>query len=202
MENENKVNLKKTAVLYGLILGIISIILGVMYMYFAKEITSSTSFYAATLFVNIVFPVAIAVFFILKLRRKNGGYWGYRTALEQIFIMLAVSVVLSTVGSNLFNAAYPGLQEELMDNTRNLTIESLDSLGVEDSAIDEAVASIDEQREQIGNISAGQMIKGIFISLILYFVFALILAAIFKKEQPVFYHQEEENSSSSNEDVL
>ena len=72
MENENKVNLKKTAVLYGLILGIISIILGVMYMYFAKEITSSTSFYAATLFVNIVTPVAIAVFFILKLRRKNG----------------------------------------------------------------------------------------------------------------------------------
>lgn len=188
---ENKVDLKNKAIIYGLVYGVISILLGVLYMFIAKDITSFMTFYGITFLMNFGLTLAIVIFFILRLRKDNGGYWSFKTALQHIFIFFAISIVISTLGTSIFNSAVPDLQAQMINNTLNLTIESMESFGADDDAIDEAVAGIEQEREKLGQISIGQTIKGIFISFLLYFVFALILAAIFKKEKPIFYKMPE-----------
>ncbi|MGO1520473.1 MAG: DUF4199 domain-containing protein, partial [Sphingobacterium sp.] len=55
-----------------------------------------------------------------------------------------------------------------------------------DEQIDTVLEMLDQQKEALGSLSFGQVFKGLFVSLLLYFVLALILAAIFKKDKPVF----------------
>lgn len=198
---EDNIDLKKQALIYGVLLGAINFVLGIAYMYIAKDITSFMTFYTVTFVMNFILFIAIVVYFVIRLRKVNDGYWSFKTALQNIFIMLAVSVVLSTLGTSLYNAVFPDLQASMIDNSLNLTIESMESFGAGDDAIDEAVAKIEQERDALGQITIGQVIKGIFISLLMYFVFALILAAIFKKEKPIFQKSSLSESATPSEDI-
>lgn len=182
---ENK-SLKSISLKNGLILGVISLLLGIFFMWITKSVDSFITFYVLMILVSFVIPVVLYCIFSVRMRRANGGYWNFKEALQSIFIMLAVTVLVSNLGTVAFNAAVPSLQEEMLDNSLNLTIESMESFGAGDEAVDEAVAKIEMQRDSIGDISFGQVFRGLFISFLLYFVLALILAAIFKKEKPVF----------------
>lgn len=185
-ETEKTVDIKGKALNYGLILGVISFVLGVIALFIVRNGTGLFTVGLGSTFVTYVGFIAFACYFSILLRRAIGGYWDFSTALKNIFIMLAVSGVLSTVASTTMSAVYPTLQEEAMDNMLNVTIEGLEALGAPDEQIDATVEGIEEQREALGTLSIGQVIKGLAISLIMYFVFALILAAIFKKERPMF----------------
>lgn len=198
---EDNIDLKRQALIYGVLLGVINFVLGIAYMYIAKDITSFMTFYTVTFVMNFVLFIAIVVYFVIRLRKVNGGYWSFKTSLQNIFIMLAVSVVLSTLGTSMYNAVFPDLQASMIDNSLNLTIESMESFGADDDAIDEAVAKIEQERDALGQITIGQVIKGIFISLLMYFVFALILAAIFKKEKPIFQKSSLSGSAAPSEDI-
>lgn len=185
-ENKNLANVKRKAVSLGLILGVVSFVLGVISLIIVKNGTGLFTVGLSTFFVTYGGFIALSCYFSVLLRKSIGGYWDFSTALKNIFIMLAISGVLSTIASSAMNVVYPTLQEEAMDNMLNVTIEGLEAMGAPDEQIDATVESIEEQREMLGTLSIGQVIKGLAISLILYFVFALILAAIFKKERPVF----------------
>lgn len=193
---ENRIDLKNKALVYGLIYGVIGIGLGAVYMLIAKDITSFMTFYGVTFLMNFGLTLAIIIYFVIRLRKDNGGYWSFKTALQHIFIFFAVSIVISTFGSRVFNAAVPQIQEEMINNSLNLTIESMESFGADDEAIDEAVANIEKERDKLGQITIGQTIRGMFVSFLLYFVFALILAAIFKKEKPIFYKMQAEGEEN------
>lgn len=187
-------DLKRKAITYGVVLGIISIVLGLASLVITKNGTSlyTTVFIAFAL--NFVVYIAFACYFILQLRKGIGGYWDFRTALRNTFIMLATSAVLATVGTMVFNVLYPAMQEESIRNMMNMSIEVMESAGLPDDQIDASIQQFEEELAAVGNLSIGQTIKGLAISLILYFVLALILAAIFKKERPVFIRPTEESA--------
>lgn len=187
-------DLRKKALSYGVILGLISFILGVISLFIVQ---GGTSFYTALFLgtgLNLVVFIALACFFSTQLRKSIGGYWDFSTALKNIFIMLAISAVLSTVATSLLNAFYPQLQEAALTQTINNYIETMEDLGVPDEQIDTQVAAFEEELASLGTLSVGQIVKGIGISLILYFVLSLILAAIFKKEKPIFIRPTEESA--------
>lgn len=177
---------KKKSISYGVILGVISLLVSIISLYILKSATSLFVSSAISIALNYVLFVVIACVFANSLRKYVGGYWDFSTALKNIYIMLAISAIISIIGTSLFNFAMPQVQEESINNTMNLTIESLEKMGTNDEQIDSMVAMLEETKEQAGTISFGQILKGLGVSLIAYFILALVLAAIFKREKPVF----------------
>jgi len=179
-------DVKKKAIIYGVILGIISVVLSIVSLYFSKSASSIIISSIINVIVSYILFLGATVFFTIQLRKAIGGYWDFSTALKNIFIMLAITTVIGTVGINLFNLAYPTLQFEAIENTQNLTIEMMEANNLPDEQIDTTLELLDQQKEALGSLSIGQIIKGLAVSLLLYFVLALIFAAIFKKEKPMF----------------
>ena len=179
-------NVRKKAVINGVILGVISFVLSIISLYFSKSATSIVTSSVINIIVSYAVFIAIAVFFILQLRKANGGYWDFSTALKNIFIMLAITATIGLIGINIFNMVYPSLQVEAIENTQNLTIEMMEANNMPDEQIDATLEMLDQQKEALGSLSIGQILKGLAVSLLLYFVLALIFAAIFKKEKPMF----------------
>ena len=82
MDSINATNdVKKKAIINGVILGFISLVLSIISLYFSKTATSIVTSSVVNIFVSYVVFLAIAVFFILQLRKANGGYWDFTTAL-------------------------------------------------------------------------------------------------------------------------
>ena len=179
-------DVKKKAIINGVILGVISIILSIISLYFSKTSTSIVTSTILNIVVNYVVFIAIAVFFVLQLRKANGGYWDFSTALKSIFIMLAITATIGLIGITVFNVINPDFQREAIENTQNLTIEMMEASNQSDEQIDATLELLDQQKEALGSMSIGQTLKGLAISLLLYFVLALIFAAIFRKEKPMF----------------
>ncbi|WP_293917524.1 MULTISPECIES: DUF4199 domain-containing protein [unclassified Sphingobacterium] len=178
---------KKQSITYGLYLGIIAFVLGIVIMYISKSTTSLVVLYGVSAVLQSLIIVVVAVLFSLSIRKSIGGYWSFSEALKKIFIMFAVAALISSVGSFAFTKfVEPTLQEEVINNTSNLTIEMMEKSGATETQIDEAIAKLDELKAGISTISFWQVFKGLAIMMIFYFVLALILAAILKKEKPFF----------------
>ena len=182
----NEAQIKKSAILKGIVLGIISVVLSLISLYLSANATSIITATIVNLLVNYGLFLLAGILFIVQLRKAIGGYWSFSVALKHIYIMLAVAAVLGFAGTTLFNVVTPNLQMKAIENTQNLTIEMMEAANAPDEQIDESLALLDQQKEAISNLSFGQIIKGLAVSLVMYFVLALILAAIFKKEQPIF----------------
>ncbi len=184
--NPTTPDVKKKAIINGVILGIISLVLSIISLYILKSATSLMTSSVINFFVNYIIFLAVAILFTIQLRKAIGGYWSFSTALKNIFIMLAIAAVIGTVGIGIFNMVNPNVQIEAIENTQNLTIEMMEANNMADDQIDTMLENLDQQKESLANMSIGQNLKGLAIALVLYFVLALILAAIFKKEKPLF----------------
>ena len=177
---------KKEGVKYGVYLGVISLVISIISMY---VLVNSSDFKISSMVtggISFVLMIALSAYFAVLLRRVAGGFWNFSQALKGIFIMLAITVIISTIGGALFNLVNPEPQQIVFDKTINLTIETMESIGADDDLIDKQVADLEKQRDELRKFSIGQNLKGLGVALIMYFIFALILAAILKRERPAF----------------
>ena len=186
----NAVFNKKDGIIFGVILGVISFILGLIVLFVVKDVKSFWVIMSASLLVNTGIFVVVAAVFAFMLRKRAGGYWSFTVALKKIFVMLSISTIISTTGTQLYvNFINPTFQEQVVNNTINVTIEMMESTNMPDEQIDEKVAKLEEQRDSIGKLTAGQFVKGLSITILFQFMFALILSAVFKREKPIFRQQ-------------
>ena len=136
--------------------------------------------------VNTGLFVIISAVFAFSLRKANGGYWNFSIALKSIFMMLAISTIISTIGTQAYvNFINPTLQEKVVTHTINVTIEYMEKNNVPDEVIDSKIAELEKQVDAIGKITLGQVLKGLAITLMFQFVFALLLSALTKREKLV-----------------
>ncbi|MFD2598908.1 DUF4199 domain-containing protein [Sphingobacterium corticis] len=182
-------DLKKKAAIFGLIIGAAILLFSIASLVFGANATGLFTAAFVSIILVYVIPLIITCFLIVKLRRLIGGFWSFRTALSYIYLMLAVAVAFSTVGMRAFSYFAPSLEERSLDNMANLSIEYFESLGVPDEQIDATIAEIDVQREALYTFSLPKLLQAVALTLIMYFILALILAAIFKKEQPMFVEE-------------
>ena len=152
-------NLNKAASTNGVIIGILSTVIGVVTYYVFPSMLGSIGFGIATLVVTLL----IYVFFIIDLRKKIGGFWNFKEALKGIFLMSFIA----------------GFMESGMSKT-------FENMGMEQEQIDEALEKQIEALKEQYNPTITQFFKNLGIATILQFVMSLIFAAIFKKEAPVF----------------
>ncbi|MES2063798.1 MAG: DUF4199 domain-containing protein [Bacteroidota bacterium] len=181
--------IKSNAAPQGLILGVIVTILGILSFYIMIWLTGQVTLILALPFLlGIVIPFAILIFFTFQLRKKIGGFWGFRQAVTGVFIMLLVAFAVQYVVRDLIFANV--IEPHMVEKTENAMITSvtaaLEKSNVKQEDIDKKMADIQKGFNEQKNVTIGYRLKGIAVSLILMFVIALILAAFFKKEGHVF----------------
>lgn len=178
---------KKKSIIYGVVLGIISFVLGLIVLFVVKDLDSFWGVMSMSFIVNTGIFIIISALFSFALRKANGGYWSFSIALKSIFMMLAISTIISTIGTQIYvNFVNPTLQEKVVTHTINVTIEYMEKNNVPDEVIDSKIAELEQQVDAIGKITIGQILKGLAITLLFQFVFSLLLSALSKKEKLTF----------------
>lgn len=182
-------NLNKAASTNGVIIGILSTVIGVVTFYMFPSLLGSISFGIGMLVVSIV----IYIFFTIDLRNKIGGFWNFREALKGIFLMAFVAGLLYSVANLAFyKFVEPDGYDKISGYMESGMTKTLENMGMDQDKIDEAISKQVEAIKAQYDPTPMQFFKNIGIAVIVQFVMSLIFAAIFKKEEPVFAAIDEE----------
>lgn len=165
--------IKKNGISYGIILGVISILLTTLIYAFNMELFGSWWLGLLILAINIVIYCVL----LSKTKKQLNNDFSFKQAFTTYFIALAISALLSTVYNMvLFNVIDPGAKETIMEVTVKSSVEMMEKFGAPEAEIEKAVEGI----RATDNYSIGNLIKGFFMVLAIGSVFGLIFAAIFK----------------------
>ena len=182
-------NLNKAASTNGVIIGILSTVIGVVTYYVFPSLLGSMSFGIGTLVVSLL----IYVFFTIDLRKKIGGFWTFKEALKGIFLMSFIAGLIYSLANVVFyKFIEPGAFEKIAGFMESGMSQTFENMGMEQEKIDEAVAKQIEGIKAQYDPTFAQFFKNLGIAVIIQFVMSLIFAAIFKKETPVFASNAEE----------
>ena len=189
LNTEEKVNAKKIAINNALIWTVINVVIFLLVYYASPQLMANPAFG----FITIAIGIGLAIYFTLDLRKKIGGYWSFREALGNIFLMFFVQVVVYT----LFTTAFakwiePEYANMMREATLNATTQMAEAFSSDQEVIDKMIEEAEKSIEKQINPGPMDLVKGIAIASIFYFIGALIFAAIFKRERPVFAPVDEE----------
>ncbi|WP_257656342.1 DUF4199 domain-containing protein [Parapedobacter lycopersici] len=176
-------NAKRAAINNALIWAAINIIIFLLIYYAAPSLMGNFAYGL----IQLAIGIGLAIYFTLDLRRKAGGYWSFREALSNIFIMFIVQVVVVT----LFTTAFakwiePSYADTMREISLNATTRMAETLSSDQDQIDKIIEEAEKSIEKQVNPGFMDVVQGLAIAAIFYFVGALIFAAIFKRERPVF----------------
>ena len=184
-------NLNKAAVTNGIIIGILSSVIGIVTFYMFPSLLGSMSFGIGSLIVSLL----IYVFFTLDLRSKVGGYWNFREALKGIFLMAFIAgLFYSIVNFAFYKFIEPDAFTKISGFVEEGMSKTFESMGMEQEKVDEAVSKQVEGMRAQYDPTPLQFLKNLGIAVLVQFVMSLIFAAIFKKEAPVFASVDEEEA--------
>lgn len=144
--------------------------------------------------INVLVLIGLAVYFTLNLRKKVGGYWDFKEALKHIFVLFFVQAVITTLFSTAFiKYIEPGYADFTREKMLNSMTQLYENIGMDQEDVDTALEQLEAQLDKQLDPTVGEFFQGLGIAVILYFVGALIFAAIFKRSRPVFapVHDEE-----------
>jgi len=185
----NLQDLNKSAINNGLVIGVISAVLGILTYYVAPNLMGST-FYGIGL--GLV-SLGLYIYFTLDLRKKVGGYWNFKSALKGIFLMAFIAGLFGMVFNFVFyKFIEPDAFEKISGYITEGTTKTFENLGMQQDQIDEAV------EKQLGAMKSQfdptftDLAKNFGIAILVQFIMSLIFAAIFKKEHPAFAPATEE----------
>ena len=178
-----EINPKKLALTNGLIWAAINIALFLL-VYYAKPDLMGSFAYAG---ISIAIGLGLAIYFCIDIRKKIGGYWSFKEALGSIFILFFTQALIvlffTTIFGKFIEPSYPAkIKEIALKSTQTM----MEKMGMDQEKVDEEVQKLDVSLEKSLNPGVKDLLKTIATSAIMYFIGALIFAAIFKRERPMF----------------
>lgn len=189
LNSEEKTKVKRIAITNAFLWAVINIIIFLLVYYAAPTLMANPTFG----FITIAIGIGLAIYFTLDLRKKVGGYWSFREALGNIFLMFFVQVVVYTIFTTAFAKwIEPEYANMMRDATLNATTKMAETFSSDQEVIDKMIEEAEKSIEKQVNPGFMDFVQGLAIAAIFYFIGALIFAAIFKRERPVFAPAEEE----------
>lgn len=167
--------IKKNGITYGIVSGVVGAL-----------ITAAIYAIDLNLFVKwwvgiaiIIIYIAIGIVLLSKTKKELKGVFSFKEAFTTYFISGVVATLIS-VGFNilLFNVIDPSAKDSLNDIFIKTTAETLQKFGTPATAINEAVAKMQENNPY----STIELLKGSIFSIGGSAFFGLILALIFKSK--------------------
>ncbi len=192
LNTTEKPNAKKIAINNALIWAVINIIIFLLVYYAAPSLLGNFAWG----FVQLAIGIGLAIYFTLDLRKKIGGYWSFKEALSNIFVMFIVQVVVVT----LFTTAFakwiePTYADTMREISLNATTKMAETFSSDQEVIDKMIEEAEKSIEKQVNPGFLDVIQGLAIAAIFYFIGALIFAAIFKRNPPMFATQDDGSDS-------
>ena len=180
---------KKAAVNNGLIWAAINIALFLIVYYVKPDLLASFVWQL----VQLVIGLGLAIYFCFDLRKKDGGYWTFKQALSNIFIMFIVPALIVYFFTIIFGKYLePDYAVQMKTIMLNTTSQMYEKIGMDQDQIDEAMAINEEAFEKQFNPGIGELLIGLGSIVIMYFIGALIFGALFKKDPPMFFRTVDE----------
>jgi len=203
LNTEEKTSAKRFAINNALVWAVINIVIFLLVYYASPTLMANPAFS----FITMAIGIGLAIYFTIDLRKKIGGYWSFREALGNIFLMFFVQVVIYTAFTTAFakwiEPEYANMMREV---ALNATTEMAEAFSSDQEAIDEMIAEAEKSVEKQVNPGFMDFVQGLAIAAIFYFIGALIFAAIFKRDRPVFAAQDDGDdawkSSDGNDAVV
>jgi|TARA_B110000977_G_scaffold115104_1_gene148780 hypothetical protein len=175
MSEELKQHILKNGLTLG---GILVAITAITYIGGSELLTN----YAVSIS-SFVLMIAFPIYHTRSLRSANDGFISFRDAFTSCTGILIAAGFINTFASILlYNIIDPGFGVEVVDAIINKTVAQLESIGAEESLIEETIKSLEEGT----SFDALNMFKGYVFSIIFYTVFGLLVAAFTKKDKPMF----------------
>ena len=174
---EAKPSPSASAVKIGMYIGLIVVIFTLL-MY-VVDVTLLASFWVG-IAILVLFVGAI-LFAGFNFRKENGGYLEFGAAFQFSFITLVVCGLISTLGNILlYHVIDPQLPEFLVETQLESMLAMMDSFGAGDNMTGD---QLDETRQGLEvNYTLSGQLKSFGTGLILYAIFALIIAVIIKRK--------------------
>ncbi|MEC3881714.1 DUF4199 domain-containing protein [Parapedobacter sp. 10938] len=180
---EEKVSAKRAALTNALIWAVINIIIFLLVYYASPTLMANPAFS----FITMAIGIGLAIYFTIDLRKKIGGYWSFRVALGNIFLMFFVQVVIFTVFTTAFGKwIEPSYTEWRLEEARNQAVVQAEQMTSDQDQVDEMIARSEKWSKMLIDPGFKEFTMILAVIAIFYFIGALIFAAIFKRERPVF----------------
>lgn len=176
MDN-NMTILRKSAVNYGVVLGIILALITTLMYVVNTELFTQWWIGIITLIIVVITGIVSTA----KSKSLLGGFMSFKEAFSSYFITVAVGLLISTVvGILLFTVIDPELADYLNDRTIEITREFMEGFGAPEEEINKALAEMEGKN----NFSLANQLKSYVFGLVFQAVIGLLVALIFKKKDP------------------
>lgn len=165
--------IKKNAVTFGIISGIISILITTII--YVINVEYFVSIWAGL--IALAFSVTIACVLLSKTKKEIKKDFTFKEAFTTYFIMAMIGILISTAFSILlFNFIDPTLKVTIKELTLKSVASMMQKFGGKTADVNKALKQIQET-DQFSIIS---QLRGILTSIVVTSIFGLILAAFFK----------------------
>ncbi|MES2827890.1 MAG: DUF4199 domain-containing protein [Bacteroidota bacterium] len=186
MEEKQKL-INSLSIKNGLIIGGISVVLSLV-MYFVDPLMAFTNWWIGL--VLLVVFLALLVYSGQTIRKEVGGFWTFGEAFKSFLIMgliiTAISTVYNVVLMKVIDPDLPARAGAAIDeNTRTMMAKFI----TDEDQLEEALAKSGSGQSKL-EINGKNLVTGIGVSLAMYGVLSLILAAIMKKNPPIKLQEE------------
>ncbi|UKT64867.1 DUF4199 domain-containing protein [Pedobacter mucosus] len=177
--------ISKLSLKYGFILASVSVVVSLT-MYFINPVMVYTSF-AAQIGIFILF-IALLVFAGITIRKEIGGFWTFGEAFKSFLIIALILAITATLYNVLLMKFIdPDLPQKAASAIEDAQRTMMEKFGMASEQIDEAIAKAGNMEEKL-QPSFKNIFTSFGVSLALYGVLSLILAAILKKNEPVTFN--------------
>ncbi|MDZ7897304.1 MAG: DUF4199 domain-containing protein [Arcicella sp.] len=169
---ENQTTTTRTALKWGVIIGIISMLYSTAYLV-AGQIGNQALSYPIYVVIGVGIYLAMNEF-----KKENQGFMSYGQGLGLGTLMSAISGLISS----FFSMAYMKfIDPTITDQIMKKAVEDMEKKGIPDEQIDQAM-----EMSKIFMNPGAMFIFGLFGSILIGFILSLIIAAIVKKDKSVF----------------
>lgn len=184
LQDKNEiVSAKSLALKYGLIWAAINIVIFLLVYYGTPQLLGTWK----QSLVQTIVGIGLAIYFTLEIRKEIGGFWTYREAISAIFVLFIIPSVILYFFSILFGTwIEPGYHDKISEAALNSTTELMEKITTDQELIDKTIGETEIALQKQLNPSFSDIVKSLGFSVLVYFIAALIWAAIFKRDKPVF----------------
>ena len=173
MENSTK----KIGINYGVILGVIIILMTVLAYVFDLALFTKWWFGIISLLVMLV----VSIMAVSKAKKNSTGIFSFKNAFTAYFLTVFIGTLLATTFSILlFTVIDPEAAEAVTELTADASREMMENFGAPQAEVDKAIAAMEEDNQ----FSVVNQLKRFVFSLGFYLIIGLIIALIFRQKDP------------------
>jgi len=185
-----------TSIKYGIIGGLIYVILQMGLYLVSPELMFDLSSVAAFMVLLVIIFIVCSVYAIRAKRKGLNGFITFKQAFTESFItVVVISVLLNVFNFVLYAVIDPSLEEQLREFTMNSVAQWMD--GVPDEQFDEIMAEMEDQ----DLISPLSTLGGIIQFIIYGSIIGAITSLIMRKEDPEEAYRKAHQQSEDNIDL-